>query len=200
MADDFIPCSIDGCKRNAHKSKWGARGMCGAHYYRWKAHGNPLAGRVENGEPHRFFDEVVLNHRADECLAWPFNKNSAGYGMLKHNGKYQLVSRLVCEAENGPPPTPEHQAAHSCGNGHKACAARRHLVWKTALGNSQDVLTHGRRARGELQGSSRLKENQVREIRALRGIEPRQKTAMDFGITVGHVDQIQSRTRWSWLD
>jgi hypothetical protein len=38
----FVRCSIQGCRKNAHRSAHGAKGMCSAHYQRSRIHGDPL--------------------------------------------------------------------------------------------------------------------------------------------------------------
>lgn len=45
MADSTL-CSVTGCCNDPSKGK---RGMCNAHYLRWKRHGDPLAGRRSPG-------------------------------------------------------------------------------------------------------------------------------------------------------
>ncbi|WP_292637037.1 hypothetical protein [Mesorhizobium sp.] len=57
--------------------------------------------------------------------------------MMK-DGKCRRVSRLVCEEVHGPPPSPDHEAAHSCDNGDLGCATKRHLSWKTPKENTAD--------------------------------------------------------------
>src|SRR5579859_4466599 len=40
------------------------------------------------------------------------------------------VARVVCEAYHGPPPTPQHEAGHTCPDGENArCINPRHLAW-----------------------------------------------------------------------
>lgn len=189
-------CSIPDCA-NPYRSK----GWCEKHYRRWRKHGGPLAGGTSpRGEARRFFEEIVLAYEGDECLPWPYAKDAAGYGKIRFDGRLHTVSRLVCERVNGPPPTPEHEAAHSCGKGHEACCTKRHLSWKTHLANIADTIAHGTRARGDRQGSSKLTEVDVIQIRALAGTMPQRKLAERFGINQVQVSRIHRRTTWAWLD
>lgn len=131
-------CLIDQCNSGPFM-----RGWCVAHYERWRRHGDPLGGgppRASSAEPARYFRDTVLAYEGDDCLAWPFCRDRNGYG--KMGGK--IVSRLVCEKEHGPPPTPAHEAAHSCGKGHEACVAKRHLSWKTRAENASERVIHGK--------------------------------------------------------
>lgn len=128
-------CSIDDCS----KPIVNIRGWCSAHYQRWRAHGDPLKGRTADGEPKRYLHEVVLAYEGDECMPWPYGRYASGYGRIRGS----IVSRLVCEAVNGPPPTPKHEAAHSCGKGHEGCVTKGHLSWKTHAENMADTIAHG---------------------------------------------------------
>jgi len=143
----MIKCAIDGCDKPKRKRDW-----CVMHYARWMRHGDPLLtliDRAANGEARKFIDETVLSYEGDECLPWPFGKNGSGYGSFWHDGEMQIVSRVVCEKANGPPPTHEHEAAHSCGKGHLACCTKGHLSWKTHAENMADLIIHGPRNQRE---------------------------------------------------
>lgn len=189
-------CSIPDCGK-----KHLARGLCGAHYQRWRTHGAPLGGRpTMNGDPMRYFHNTVIGYEGDECLPWPYAKNSHGYGHVCVDGRWLRVSRMVCEMFNGPPPSPLHDAAHSCGNGHMACVTKGHLSWKTRAGNAADRTTHGTEVRGVDTPSAKLTEDDVRRIRALRGKMFQRDIAKLFGVTQGNVGYIQRRATWAWLD
>lgn len=145
----------------------------------------------------RFFREVVLSHDGEGCVPWPYVKNDKGYGQLWRDGSMKRVHRLVCKEVNGPPPTPQHEAAHLCGN--SGCCAPRHLVWKTPSENATDKLIHGTHSRGERHGSAKLNREQVLEIRALRGIESLRSIARRFGVSRSAVSEILAGRRWKWL-
>lgn len=183
-------CSIPGCgKRHV------GRGWCSSHYERWRTHGGPCLGAVKtpNGEPRNYFENVVLAHDDDTCLIWPYARTSAGYGHMLHNGKTQLVSRLVCAEVNGPAPTPKHEAAHSCGRGHEGCCAKRHLSWKLPVENAADRIGHGTQPRSD------LTEAQIREIRALKGTMSQSRIGAMFGVDQTTVSKIQLGQTWAWV-
>lgn len=192
MADVKL-CGIEGCGKRRH-----SRGWCRAHYTRWQRHGDPLAGGTPDGAPLAFLLNT-LAIETDDCIAWPFNRNSAGYGAVWIDGKKRPVHRVVCARAHGEPPTPEHEAAHSCGNGHLGCINRKHLCWKTAVENAADKLTHGTDGRGEKNTSAKLTESDVLEIRRLRGIETQRSVAAMFGVGRTTVGMIQCRRNWGWL-
>ena len=148
MADSKI-CKIDDCDK-PHL----ARGWCLAHYRRWRRNGHPLGGRANStsrGAPKRYLHEIVLTYEEDVCLKWPYGNSGSGYGQIQHDGKHHYVHRLVCEAVNGPPPTPRHEVAHSCGNGDQGCCAKQHLRWATRAENIADRLLHTRGSRSSAQ-------------------------------------------------
>ena len=133
-------CSISGCERREDSV-----GYCAMHYSRLRKHGDPLGGppfRARKGEIGLFFEKAIT-YTGDDCLPWPFARNSAGYGHFSHKGKDKLASRHVCEAVNGNAPKDLPEAAHTCGNGHMGCVNGRHLAWKDRSGNASDMTIHG---------------------------------------------------------
>jgi hypothetical protein len=155
--------------------------------------------RTKIGEPLRYYREVVLPYEGGNCLLWPFARNKQGYGQLRFEGRQQTVSRIVCIEANGPPPSPKHEAAHSCGKGHEGCCAKRHLEWKTSSANKADRLAHGTHIRGERNGRARLNQADVREIRDLHGISIR-RIAQRFGVSPAAISCIRQHRSWAWLD
>lgn len=183
-------CSIEGCGKIA-----GTRGWCEAHYRRWRRHGDPLGGHASRGDLGKFFNEVVLPYDGEECLYWPYSGNR-GYGTIVIDGRHCYVHRLVCEAANGEPPTPDHEAAHSCGNGHLGCCAKRHLSWKTHAENAADMHIHGTVLKGDGHPVSKLTEAQAREIVALKGKVSQSKLAKRFGVCPSNIGSIQNGRTW----
>jgi hypothetical protein len=147
------------------------------------------------------FLELAPEYTGDDCLTWPYGTDSKGYGRISLDGKERIVSRLVCKAAHGEPPTPKHEAAHSCGKGHLACINPHHLSWKTPAQNRADCIVHGTHIRGSDHKVAKLDAERVRTIRLelLRGV--RQKDlAKRFGVSRGTVSDIASRRLWGWLD
>lgn len=195
MDDHLDVCKIEGCGAPIINK----RGWCNAHYQRWWKHGDPLAGRTPDGEPLRFFRDVVLPFQGDECLIWPYSKDRKGYGRAVFGGKLKYVHREACEHRHGPAPTVIHEAAHTCGNGNVGCCNPLHVEWKTPVENMADTLIHGTHNRGERQGGSKLTEADVRRIKALSGRLTQAQIARDFGVVPSLISQIHSGKRWGWL-
>lgn len=188
-------CSIPRCSKRAV-----ARGWCPAHYYRWHAHGDPLAGRIQVGEPAAYLADKVFTYQGDDCLRWPYGGTAAGYGLVCVPGvSERYVHIIVCERTNGPRPTPKHEAAHSCG--HEGCVNPRHIRWATSAQNKADMLEHGTRIRGAMHPGAKLTEDAVRRIRALRATALSQRSvAQMFGVSRGTIDRIDRGILWAWLD
>ncbi len=187
-------CSVDGCLRPYH-----ANGYCSSHDHRFRRHGDPLKGKTAYGEPWRYLQNVILLMETDECINWPFARNSNGYGMVTARKHYQLVHRVICEQVNGPPPSPDHEAAHTCGKGHEACVNKRHLVWKTHAENMGDTLIHGTHVRGTRNGHAKLTDSDVMAIRRLRGVISERNLASNYGVSRGTINSLMRRRSWSWL-
>jgi hypothetical protein len=114
---------------------------------RWMRHGDPNYNKTEAAQ--RFVTDTAFQHQKKrECLIWPFHAMRAGkgYATVRWNGERQYVHRLVCEHINGPAPSPNHDALHRCGNGHKGCVNPHHLYWGTPTNNAADMLRDGRGA------------------------------------------------------
>lgn len=132
-------CSVEECRRPVK-----AKGYCDLHYKRWHRHGDPLVRKkMGNGDALEYYKTVVVAHRGNKCLIWPYDRDKNGYARIMIGGKNRSVARLVCEVVNGPAPTQKHDAAHGCGWGHGGCVAQAHLRWATRRENMADARAHG---------------------------------------------------------
>ncbi len=154
---------------------------------------------TSKGAAQRYFKEVVLPYEDDDCLKWPFSDAGNGYGKIHWNGGPRFVHRIACSLTHGEPPTPKHEASHTCGRGKFGCCNPRHLKWKTRTENEADKLAHGTTNRGERCGSSKLTESDVREILSLRGRKSQQAIALDFNVQRTSVSLIHRGKNWGWL-
>ena len=229
MAEEFKACCIEGCKGDAKTGRRGmcsrhyyhwkserpslpkcsvpecertssVRGLCSAHYQRsGHHHGDPLGGRVPNGEPKRYFLEVAVPYDGDECLIWPYARDNQGYARLNDGTRMKSLSRIMCETCIGPPPTKRHHAAHSCGNGHIGCITKRHLRWATVSENQKDRVLHGTSNRGERSSTAVLTEQDVLFIREAVKTRTQADLARSYGVHQTTVSDIITRRRWGWL-
>lgn len=194
MKNEGRVCGLDGCDLPAKK-----RGYCETHYQRFRIRGD---ASVVLSKPNGTLYKWVLDHvnySEDGCLEWPFSKDTHGRGQLFHKGGMKKAPRVMCEEAHGAPPTPEHQAAHSCGNGHLGCIHPGHLSWKTRKDNEKDKIEHGTIRRGEIAWNARLTADVVLEIHRRAQTEQCKTLASEFGLHPGTISQIKRKKRWSHL-
>lgn len=141
-------------------------------------------------------------------------ENNQGYQIvtLSADAKQsrKQISRLVCEAFHGPPPSAQYQAAH--GDGDPSNNGADNLRWATRAENMADCLIHGTRAtgarhgrttkpertpRGSAHGSSKITEQDVLAIRAApKDIGSGRRLATQFGVSPTAICLIRSRKNW----
>lgn len=191
---DRPACRIPGCNAVAT-----VRALCPKHRYREKAHGTPTGGRTPPGEAMNFIECVVLSFEGDECLFWPYRTNHLGYGWIWVDGAHMGTHRYVCQRTHGSAPTPNHHAAHTCGNGHLGCVNPRHLSWKTARENAADKVAHGTVNRGARNPSAKLTDEKVRAMRRLKGKAQQKEIAAAFGVSEMTVSLVMRNKVWTHL-
>lgn len=190
-------CTVIDCDRTVY-----LRGWCTRHYLRWRRHGDPTAGRTLDGAPLKY----LLDHMwDDDCPKWPFFRNKYGRPTITYKGnRGKLVARVVCEMVHGAPPTPLHEAAHSCGKGHEGCFGAKCLSWKTRSENVADAIRHGTWNHGEKVIFSKLTEVQAREILKLKPASSFYSLATPiaekYGVSQDAIAQIWLGKNWAWLE
>jgi hypothetical protein len=136
------------------------------------------------------FIQRAIHVDNDGCVIWPFTRSEKGYAKLGR----RKVSRIVCAAVNGPPPTDTHQSAHSCGNGMKGCISGRHVRWATQLENEHDKLSHGTYRRGLY--PQKLNPEKVLAIKALKGTMTQKSIATQFDVERTTIRDIFDGSIW----
>ena len=194
-----MTCCVPGC---ANKVKNRARQLCSKHYERLRLYGdvNHTNGSTPYGAAQSFYEARVLGCTTDDCLIWPYSRQGGGYGSICRHGKWRTVASLVCEDLYGQPPTPQHEAAHSCGNGHLGCVNPRHLRWATHSENLADRVEHGTANRGERHGNAKITRHDVRAIRMMAGKRSQREIAEALGTTRNIVQRVIYGETWAWLD
>jgi hypothetical protein len=188
-----MKCSIDSCDRKSH-----AKSFCTMHYDRFRLYGDALMSRVITN-PRIDVVEKASMHTDDTCFIWPFGSNSKKYPTIKMYGKSQLVTRIICERTNGAPPTPKHEAAHSCGKGALGCISPRHLRWATRTENEGDKVIHGTVIRGMKSYRSKLTDTDILEIRKLVNFLSQTEIGKMFNVGRGTISKIILRKRWTHI-
>lgn len=157
--------------------------------------------RARKGEARAFlFRAVDLN--TDECISWPYSKNTLGYGSTAYKGKAWLAHRLAYQLRHGEVPS---LLRHTCDN--PSCINHAHLVEGTHVDNMRDMVERGRQCMGERR-ATKLTAEQVRYIKAnyikgrnryVRGNG--RELADKFGVSIDYVNELAvGRTKWKSLE
>ena len=148
--------------------------------------------RACKGEPRQFYLDVVRTHNTLDCLIWPYARNKQGYAVIAWPGRSMLVSKLACEDAHGPPPSPKHHAAHSCGKGDEGCVNQHHVSWKTKSANTVDAVEYGSH------NTVKLTAEDVREIRSIAAWKHRE-IAMLYGVSRANISYILRGQTWGFI-
>jgi hypothetical protein len=103
---------------------------------------------------------------AAECWPWT-GPLSRGYGRMKWTDGAQHGAHRIAYALAYGWPAPDILICHTCDQA--SCCNPAHLWVGTALDNNRDRAAKGRSCTGSRHHSYRLTDDQVREIRAVRG-------------------------------
>lgn len=188
---NYGSCSVENCKKSAK-----VMGFCRSHHHRFKRYGDPEGGAsYYNGDQKRWLMAHV-NFTGEGCLMWPFYVEGNGYGHSVING-VRGAHRVMCGMAHGKPPTPEHDAAHSCNV--KACVNPAHIRWATRSENMFDKIAHGTAPLGERNPAHKLTEIDVLSIRALNGVVLLREAAEQFSVSISTIHLIWKGKSWKWL-
>lgn len=126
------------------------------------------------------------------------------YGIAHWRGKTRRAHRVSWEVHRGPIP-PGLCVLHKCDN--PPCINPDHLFLGTQSDNARDMLAKGRGAppppnpllKGEDHPNSIFTEEQIRAMRALRGVVRQRELAEKFGTSQSVISNIQRRKRWAHI-
>jgi hypothetical protein len=134
------------------------------------------------------------------CILWTGARNEDGYGVMRIDGKNQLVHRLTFAAAQGLELKKGAVIMHSCDN--PLCINPTHLSFGSHIANVADKMAKNRQAKGENHGLSRLKENEVREI-LLTHSQKRgfgcKALAKKFGVDKMTIKRVIRRETWTHI-
>lgn len=130
--------------------------------------------------------------RARMLRPW-LQKGYPTFALIDGLRKYRTyVHRFVCEAFNGPAPSPEHEVAHNDGD--PANCHFRNLRWATHAENEADKIAHGTNPIGERHPGAKLTEAQVIDIRKAPGKQ--RDIARTYGVTPATICLIKKGRLW----
>lgn len=175
-----------------------ARGLCSAHYNRWRRYGNALAGgacQATNGEPLEFLKRSIIEP-GDACIIWPFSKFVSGHGQIKYGGINYRAHRLAWELYHGRKMASDKHAAHAplvCHN--PSCVNPLHIREATAGENSADKVIDGTANAGERHPNAKLCENDVVAIREIFN-KTDGEIADAFGVSRSTINAVRCGRTW----
>ena len=132
------------------------------------------------------------------CWIWTGPTNGKGYGVFYTGNKERYAHRISYELHKGPIPDGLH-VLHACDT--PACVNPAHLRAGTQKENAIDRESRGRRSnfRGEIVGTSKLTEAQVREIKASSGVSQK-ILAERYGVKPTHIWRIRTGKSWAHVE
>jgi hypothetical protein len=130
--------------------------------------------------------------------------NKTGYGYIKifirQRGRtlaYVLAHRMICEAFNGPPPSPAHVVRHLDGD--RTNNVPSNLAWGTHRDNCDDAVAHGS-LKGTKNGRNRLTESDVVDIRRQRASGVTGPVlAEKYGVSLSTIYMAARSSSWSHI-
>ncbi len=142
-----------------------------------------------------------------ECWEWTGGCTRAGYGTISYQNRHQYAHRLVYEFTHGAIPD-GMLICHTCDN--PICVNPAHLWVGTKGDNNRDMIAKGRnwlqqkperQVRGERQGSAKLTEAAVRDIRMLasQGCSLRE-LATKYGVSDTTINTVVARKWWKHVE
>lgn len=143
----------------------------------------------------RFWAQVDKASGPNACWLWMAATCRRGYGRIGiDTNKIAVTSRVSWELTYGPIPNGLH-VLHRCDN--PPCVNPAHLFLGTQADNNADKLAKNRGTKGDTHGTSKLAENQIREIRSLHSAGIMQKDiATRFNVSKATVNAIVHRRTW----
>lgn len=153
---------------------------------------------LKTSEAGKRFHEKCVDVYPSGCRIWMGAVNEHGYGSLSAWGQRYKAHRAAWELHYGE--KPDGHVLHRCDV--PSCVNPDHLFLGTQADNMRDMARKGRggksRPCGEIQGSSKLTERDVRRIRqmASRGVIYR-VIAKQFGVHSSNVGLIVRRRGWA---
>lgn len=140
--------------------------------------------------PDSFWNKV---NKTDTCWLWTGCIDKAtGYGRVTINYKNYFPHRLSLSHSLGRPVRDGLVTRHKCRN--KLCLNPEHLQEGTNKDNYADSVIDGTNCVGERNGTSKLTENQVREIRA--SDKSTRSLAKDYNVSQGTISHIKLNLVW----
>ena len=146
----------------------------------------------------RFWDKV---DKSGDCWMWTGSLSRDGYGHFRPGGiaNPERAQRVSWRMHYGVIPK-GRQVLHSCDN--PGCVNPAHLFLGTNLANVADRQRKGRQARGIMQGSAKLTDNDVRLIRKLGSLRlvTQRNIGIMFNVHKSQIHRIIKFKQWAHVE
>lgn len=148
----------------------------------------------------RFWSKVDKSGGPNACWPWMGSRTAKGYGRFcLRKGEFSGAHQYAFFLKHGFQPV---MTCHSCDN--PPCCNDAHLFAGSGKANSDDKVAKDRQAKGESQGSSKLTEATVLELR--KRYIPRdakhgtRAMAREFGVSQMTISKAIRATKWAHVD
>lgn len=156
-------------------------------------------GRKTTDINERFWKFVQIPENKNDCWIWNGYKNRAGYGWFHVSGHTlsNHAQRISWELTYGHPG--KAHVLHKCDN--PACVNPDHLFLGDQKANMKDMHLKNRHAKGETNGISYLKEEDIIKIREMYLTKKytHMELAVIFNTTRRHIGHIINRQVWKHI-
>ncbi len=145
---------------------------------------------------HKSLEEKFLSRvkKTETCWLWTGHINSYGYGTLHLRSDLRVKAHRLSYTLFVGPFDEDLDILHSCDN--PACVNPDHLRPGTHNENMQDMVNKGRSLKGESHNISKLKDDDIRQIRVLAQQIPILTIAKMFNVTQANVRFIVNGVTW----
>lgn len=157
---------------------------------------NSLGGNVDSEYIKRMLGYVPTSFDEDSCWLWKGSVDGKGYGRFWVGTGHVAAHRVVYEYFEGEIPKGLN-LLHSCDT--PLCVNPKHMTPGTQKENLEDAVAKGRIATGQRHGSSKLTDQEGRQIHDLAnsGLFSNKQVGKWYGIAGSTVSQIKTGARRS---
>lgn len=121
-------------------------------------------GNLQVVEPDPISRIFMKTTVTDTCWLWNGSKYKSGYGFIKHEGKITAVHRFLYQTFFGPIDK-NLVCCHKCDI--RNCINPAHIFIGTRDDNQKDMRDKGRSAKGSRNGTAKLKDEDILNIRKM---------------------------------
>lgn len=153
--------------------------------------------KFDLNEPDRLIQHLFSKGKmVGDCFEWQGTRHTFGYGNQYVNGKIYTVPRLVWILFHGPIPDSMH-VLHQCDN--PPCFLLSHLELGTHDDNMRQRDAKFRYRHGQDNNTTKLTDEQVREIYSLKGKVTQRGLALMYGVNQRAIWNILNHKGWKHL-